>query len=288
MIERLRAAGVVMSAPKRVTRADGALDRQDLRLNRHAAEPDARSGGRADRCRRRQSHRLGEQEDRLRRGRQRTREASSSKAEQLGIAILDEAGLQQHFVVMTITAVRVVPARRLDADRRVSRAGESRRRMSARKRRERWTHLALFVYRPRLSRGRRVRSRRRRFTRACAPSSASIASRAHGGALGGALLAFSYDAARPDARLPARTPVGARDAGRVRRHSGNLADLRPLHRSADDLDERRRYDVARTANRRLRRAAARGKAVVSRRRCARPGRSRHRSTASATSNWSPR
>ena len=52
---------------------------------------------------------------------------------------------------------------------------------------------------------------------------------------GGALLAFSYDAARSDARLNMRPPSIARDAGGLRRGSGHVAGLRSLHRLADDL-----------------------------------------------------
>ena len=70
MIERLRKAGVSMTAPKR-PRAGGESWRQDVRPHRHAAESHARRGRRAHRASGRQSDECGEQENRLRRGRQR-------------------------------------------------------------------------------------------------------------------------------------------------------------------------------------------------------------------------
>ena len=108
-------------------------------------------------------------------------------------------------------------------------------------------------------------------TIACAPSSPRTAREGAGGDLGGALLAFAYDAARSDARLPARAPSEPAMPAAVRCDSGNVADLRSLHRSLDDLVQRRRRGGARAPHRRLRRAIARrGPRFPNR--CARAGR----------------
>jgi DNA ligase (NAD+) len=72
MIERLREAGVVMSAPKRV-KTGGALSGKTFVLTGTLPNLTREAGGGNDRGRGRQSHGLGEQEDRLRRSGQRTR-----------------------------------------------------------------------------------------------------------------------------------------------------------------------------------------------------------------------
>ena len=86
--------------------------------------------------------------------------------------------------------------------------------------------------------------------------------------LGGALLAFSYDSARCDARLARREPSAPRDARGLRRDSRDVADLRPLHRSPHDCGAAATTRAVRAPHRRLRRTAARREARDARTRCA--------------------
>ena len=72
---------------------EGPLAGRDVRAHRHAADAHARAGDRADPRRRRARHLDGVEEDRLRR-RRRLPGSKLEKAERLGVAVLDEAGLE--------------------------------------------------------------------------------------------------------------------------------------------------------------------------------------------------
>ena len=107
------------------------------------------------------------------------------------------------------------------------------------------------------------------------------------GALGGALLAFSYDAARPDARLPARTPA---DPLMPAAFVAIPATWLIFDHFTDSLTIWTSGGDAQTLERRIdgyvdRLLAARPRF---RSRCVRAARPRSRSTAPVTSNSSPR
>ena len=84
-----RTAGVLARGGSRAGRRAG---RQDVCPDRHAADPVARCGGRADRGGRRQGVGFGIEEDLVRGGRRRGRQ-QAGKGGGLGVTVLDEAGL---------------------------------------------------------------------------------------------------------------------------------------------------------------------------------------------------
>ena len=238
MIERLRQAGVVMSAPKRV-KTGGALSGQDLRVDGNPPQPHARGGGGVDCGRRRQSHGLGEQEDRLcrsgQRAREQTDEGGAARDQHPRRIRLTSASSMTHTAVRGSyrpTCLTPIGAYRALANPEASCLLES---VESGGRISRYSfigidYLAAAELKP-----------TPRSIRAYAPSLRSIASPI-GGPLGGALLAFVDDAARPDARLPARAssepamPAAYVAVPATVADFDHFTDLLTLWTSGDDAD----------------------------------------------------
>ena len=95
LIERLRERGLRFELDEPSAAAQGGpLDGKTFVLTGTLPEPHPRGGDRADQARRRQGHRLGLEEDRLRGRRRQPRARSSPRPRSSGTEVLDEAGLR--------------------------------------------------------------------------------------------------------------------------------------------------------------------------------------------------